>query len=215
MSIATAKPRLTIAMLALVGALVGSLWVSIARSEAARVTCPGTFTVLHNDMIGKLSLPAGQYTITVVDDQKITCPRASSRFTQFLQDYDGVLPSPWTYRAVAVGDGKFFHRTNKQIGFRVKRTAAPTPTPTPTTKYQRCPGTFTVKHNDRIGSLNLPRGKYYIYSSTSPALACATAESLFAQFLQRPAGNLPSPWRLKGSTFKNPNGTGFRVKQAF
>jgi len=216
MSIATAKPRLTIALLALAGALVGSLWVSTAQSEAARVTCPGTFSVLHNDVIGKLQLPKGKYTITVVDDQKISCQRASARFTQFLQDYNGVLPSPWVYKAVAVGDGKFFHRTNKQIGFRVQK-SSPTPGPGPTPgKFQRCPGTFRVLNNDRIGSLILPKGPYYVYSSTNPALSCKNAEAKFKLFLNYPSGALPAPWKQKGAQFTNPQkgGLGFRVKQA-
>ena len=215
MTPAIAKPRLTIALLALVGALVGSLWISTARSEAATVNC-GTFTVLHNDRIGNLSLPKGKYTINVINGDLFTCPQAVSNFRNFLYDYDGVLPRPWRYTVLGVGKGRFFKSTNKQVGFAVRQQTAPTPgpTPVPSGKFQRCPGTFRVLNNDRIGTLVLPKGPYYIYASTRGP-DCASASDLFRQFLNFPAGNLPRPWKQKGSTFTNPNGTAFKVKQAF
>ena len=217
MTPAIAKPRLTIALLALVGALVGSLWISTARSEAATVNC-GTFTVLHNDRIGNLSLPKGKYTINVINGDLFTCPQAVSNFRNFLYDYDGVLPRPWRYTVLGVGKGRFFKSTNKQVGFAVRQQTAPTPgpTPVPSGKFQRCPGTFQVLNNDRIGTLVLPKGPYYIYASTRPALSCANAEAKFRLFLNFPSGALPAPWVQKGAQFTNPQkgGLGFRVKQA-
>ena len=216
MNTAARLPRTLIALIALAGALVATLWVSTARSEAARATCPGSFTVEHNDVIGKLQLPAGKYKITLIDDQKITCPRATARFQQFLYDYDGRLPSPWVYKVIGVGDGKFFHKTDRQIGFRVQQGSSPGPTPTPG-KYQRCPGTFRVLNNDRIGALVLPKGNYFIYRSTNPALGCKYASDLFRKFLNYPSGILPAPWKLNAAkaTFTNTQkGYGFRVKQA-
>ena len=216
MNSAIAKPRLAIALLALAGALVGSLWVSTARSEAATVNC-GTFTVLHNDRIGDLSLPKGKYTVNVINGDLLSCSQATTNFRNFLWDYDGVLPRPWRYTVLGVGKGRFFQSTNKQVGFAVRRGASPAPTPGPTptpSNFVRCPGTFRVLNNDRIGSLILPKGPYYIYSSTSGP-SCSGASDLFRQFLNFPAGNLPRPWKLKGATFTNPNGTSFRVKQAF
>lgn len=218
MNSAIAKPRLVIALLALAGALVGSLWVSTARSDAATVNC-GTFTVLHNDRIGDLSLPKGKYTVNVINGDLLSCSQATTNFRNFLWDYDGVLPRPWRYTVLGVGKGRFFQSTNKQVGFAVRRGASPAPTPGPTptpSNYVRCPGTFQVLNNDRIGSLILPRGQYYIYSSTSPALSCANAEAKFKLFLSYPTGALPAPWRLSGATFTNTQkGLSFRVKQAF
>jgi hypothetical protein len=216
-------PRTLIALLALAGALAGTLWASTARSEAARVSCP-TFQVLHNDRIGNLVLPKGKYKMTVIDGSRLSCASASSQFRNFLWDYDGKLPRPWTYKAIAKGDGKFFQRTNKQVGFRVKRGTAPAPDPGPTPgptpkpgKYQRCPGTFRVLNNDRIGQLILPRGPYYIYSTVNPALSCPKASARFTKFLNYTTGALPKPWKLnaaKASFTNTRKGLGFRVKQA-
>ena len=219
MNTAARLPRTAIALLALAGALVATLWVSTARSEAARATCPGSFTVLHNDVIGKLQLPKGKYKITLIDDQqRITCQRALQRFTEFLQDYDGKLPSPWVYKVIGVGDGKFFHRTNTQLGFRVQQGTSPGPSPAPG-KYKRCKPeyNFRVLNNDRIGALILPKGIYYIYRSTNPALGCQYSVDLFRKFLNYPSGALPAPWKLNAAkaTFTNTQkGYGFRVKQA-
>ena len=218
MSTSIGKSRLAIALLALVGALIGSLWVSAARSEAATVNC-GTFTVLHNDRIGDLSLPQGKYTVTVIDGSLLSCSQATTNFRNFLWDYDGVLPRPWRYTVLGTGKGRFYQSTNRQVGFSVKRGSSPAPTPGPTptpSSYVRCPGTFQVLNNDRIGSLVLPKGQYYIYSSTDPALSCRNASAKFKLFLNDPSGVLPAPWRLRGSTFTNSQkGLSFRVKQAF
>ena len=218
MSIAIGKPRFAIALLALAGALVGSLWVSTARSEAAPVNC-GTFTVLHNDRIGDLSLPKGKYTVNVINGDLFSCTQATNDFRNFLWDYDGVLPRPWRYTVLGTGKGRFFKSTNRQVGFAVRKGASPAPTPGPTptpSRFVRCPGTFQVLGNDRIGPLALPRGPYYIYASTSPALSCANAEAKFRLFLNFPSGALPAPWVQKGAQFTNPQkgGLGFRVKQA-
>lgn len=218
MSFAVRRTRISFALLAVAGALVGSLWVSTARSEAAGASC-GTFTVLHNDRIGDLSLPKGKYTVRVINSALLSCPTAISNFRTFLWDYDGRLPSPWRYKVLGVGEGRFFQRTNTQVAFTVKKQGTPAPTPGPTPgpgNFQRCPGTFTVLNNDRIGTLILPRGPYYVYVSTNPALSCKNAEAKFKLFLNYPTGVLPAPWKQKGAQFTNPQkgGLAFRVKQA-
>jgi hypothetical protein len=222
MNTAARLPRTLIALLALAGILAGSLWASTARSEAAAVDCP-TFRVLHNDRIGNLILPAGTYKMTVINGSKLTCAAASNKFRNFLWDYDGKLPRPWTYKAVARGNGKFYQRTDSQVGFTVRKGTNPTPTPTPPgpaptpAEFKRCPGTFRVLNNDRIGKLNLPKGPYYIYRSVKPAINCANSSNLFKRFLSIPSGRLPAPWKLnaKLATFTNTDrGSQFRVKQA-
>lgn len=196
--------------------LLASLWAATERSQAAAVTCPGTFSVLHNDKIGSLSLPKGKYRITVVNGAKLSCPSATRNFQNFLWDYDGILPKPWTFRVLGVGDGKFFQRTNTAVGFRVKRVSTPRTVAT-RAAWQRCPGSFRVLNNDRIGGLALPKGPYFIYRSTNPALGCTNASDLFRKFLNYPSGMLPAPWKLNSSTavFTNTQKRfGFRIKKA-
>jgi hypothetical protein len=59
----------------------------------------------------------------------------------------------------------------------------------------QCPATFRVLHNDRIGPAVLPQGVYVITTQRA-TLACATASSLFTQFLSDYDGNLPKGWAV-------------------
>ena len=104
-----------------------ALALALAPSaSAAEATCPGSFEVLHNDRIGAMQLPAGPYTITVLDTATMGCTEASQLFTQFLEDWDGRLPRPWVAnnatRTFTAGRGS-------SVGFRVTQ-GAPTPADT-------------------------------------------------------------------------------------
>jgi hypothetical protein len=80
----------------------------------------------------------------------------------------------------------------------------------------RCPATFHVLHDDRIGRLKLPQGHYRIRILDDQALGCARASKLFAKFLQDFDGVLPGKWRLKVATatfIKRGTDVGFRVKK--
>jgi hypothetical protein len=186
------------------------------RYPATGKACPSFFHVLHNDHIGKLKLPAGEYRITLLSVGRISCARASRYFAQFLQDFDGKLPRPWT---IDVETGSF-ERGSRNIGFRVKPTGNP-PNPSgggnryPSKGQKRCAGTFRVVHRDHIGKLKLPAGPYII-STLSSKLSCGSASNLFRQFLDDPNGRLPSPWAVntKNGTFRRGKGSskGFRVK---
>lgn len=217
MDFAVRRTRMSFALLAIAAAMVGSLWISTTRSEAAGASC-GTFTVEHNDRIGNLSLPKGKYTVRVIDSALLTCPTAIANFRNFLWDYDGKLPSPWRYKVLGTGQGKFFQRTNPQVAFTAKKQGSPSPTPGPTPgpgRFVRCPGTFKVLHNDMIGGLVIPKGPYYIYVSSSGNPSCASAEDRFAKFLT--LGQPRAPWILKpaSAVFSNPKtGAAFRIKQA-
>jgi len=57
--------------------------------------CPGSFQVLHNDVIGPLSFPAGFYKLIRLNSQSPTCAQVASLFRQFLNLPSGRLPSPW------------------------------------------------------------------------------------------------------------------------
>jgi hypothetical protein len=183
------------------------------RHPATGLLCPGTFQVLHNDHIGKLSVPKGQYTITLLSAGSFSCSKASKKFAAFLQDFDGKLPSPW----IVDNQTATFSKAGTHVGFRVEPAVNPTPGgggkvyPGGT----KCPGTFRVLHNDSIGSLSLPKGRYVITIGKSGKPTCSQASTLLAKFLDDPDGDLPSPWKLKASTgtFSAP-GKSFRIKPA-
>ena len=110
------------------------------------------FRVLQNDWIGTFAIPKGDYTLSLLSIGPMTCGQATSRFSAFLQDWDGRLPSPWTARP---GTGTFM-KGSIYVGFRIAPAVTPLPGPTPT-RGTRCPGTFRVQHNDRIGALSCRR----------------------------------------------------------
>ena len=178
-------------------------------------TCPGTFQVLHNDRIGSFAIPRGHYEITLLGAGRISCPAASSYFTRFLDDFDGVLPRPWF---VDPETGSFM-RGSRNVGFRIKKVVGPPrPSGGGSGVYpggNRCPGSFRVLSNDRIGRLRLGRGPYRI-TLLSRRLSCRRASTLFRSFLLDYQGNLPRPWVVNAQTgtFTRGRGsrTGFRVK---
>lgn len=196
---------------ALVAGLAAAFALPAATASAA-TRCPATFQVLHNDRIGAMTLPAGPYYIYVTN---LTCAQASALFAEFLQDYDGILRYPWRANAAR----RSF--TNGRSSFSVRQVSRTRPTPptppTPSNAYT-CGGTFSVLHDDRIGTARLPKGQYRIQLLSS-GITCTTASTLFARFLNFPSGRLPSPWgyaplgrRTPGATFTNgANGTAFRV----
>lgn len=186
------------------------------RYPVSGLSCPSFFRVLHNDHIGKLNVPAGQYRITLLAAGGITCSRASSLFASFLQDFDGKLPRPWRLH---VQTGTF--SSNYNVGFRVKEAVGAPAQPTPVGRHPadgtRCPGFFEVENNDRIGSLRLPAGNYIITTLRGGNVSCSEAADEFEQFLNNPTGDLPRPWRLnasKGVFTQGRSRNGFRVKPA-
>ena len=71
--------------IATLAALLASLALAAPGASAASPHCSSTFSVLHNDRIGALRVPAGEYDITLIRPNRITvrgrrsCLRASSR----------------------------------------------------------------------------------------------------------------------------------------
>ena len=179
--LAVARHAKILSLALVVAAIVG---LSAAPSAPAAVArCKSSFAVLHNDSVGALSIPKGQYYLTPVG---LNCAAASELFTRFLDDFDGVLPGGW---AVNAANGSFVNTiTSQSISI-----GSPLP-PKPSSRGV-CPGTFTVEHNDRIGRLSLRAGKYQI--SVRGGLACNAAASQLAFFLFHDfAGTLPKPWKL-------------------
>jgi hypothetical protein len=186
------------------------------RHPYSGTTCPGYFQVLHNDHIGRLSVPAGPYRITLLAVGRLSCSRASTLFANFLQLYTGRLPFPWR---LDVRTATFSASHN--VGFRVKPAVGPAPRPTPSGRHpsdgRRCRGFFRVLNNDRIGALRLPRGNYIVTVLRGGNVSCSEASSEFRQFLNLPQGNLPRPWVLnarKGVFRQRGTRNGFRVKPA-
>jgi len=193
----------------LIAALPATPLASPARSEAATSKCPATFRVLHDDQIGKLALRKGNYRIKLLDDELLSCKRASKLFAKFLQDFDGKLGGGWRVQArtatFSKGSGAGF--SVKRVGQRSGNGGGRHPSGDATT----CP-TFRVLNDDRIGSVRFPKGTYQM--TALGTLTCAKASSMFADFLQRFAGDLPGAWRLDGSTgtfLRGASGKGFQV----
>lgn len=194
-----------------VGLALGVTAPAVAQSGA----CTASFHVLHDDTIGRLSLPAGIYQLATTET---TCATASHLFSQFLRDYDGRLPSPWRYSVQGDGRGTFTGRGS----FTVTRTGDVNATPTGGSASNgggshgdlACPGFFEVEHNDRIGVVRFPAGEYRI-SLLGGNLTCGSAVRNFRRFLERPAGNLPGGWVLLADAAEFVRGSshdGFRLE---
>ncbi len=190
------------------------LAINAGKASAARVQCPGTFRVLHNDHVGRMSLPAGSYQITILSSGRPSCTAASKLFTRFLEDFDGKLP-----RGYRISAAKRAFVQSPGVGFAVKRNGGGGGGGGGGGRHPKngrfCPATFRVLHNDHIGKLQLPKGNYWIILLQKNGLTCARASSLFTKFLAFPGGRLPNPWQVNPQTAKfrrGPHGNGFRVK---
>jgi hypothetical protein len=176
-----------------------------AANAQAPSACPGTFHVLHDDHIGALPVAGGQYELRATG---LTCAQASSAFAAFLSDYNGVLPKPWRYN----GENTFARGTDG-TAFTFARQDAP-PVPGPDSHGDlACPGSFRVLHNDRVGRLSIPRGRYRI-TVLGPNLSCVAAERRFARFLKHPDGKLRG-WTVlpdSGEFVRRSTTDGFRIK---
>jgi len=200
---------------------IASLLVAMAtpsRADAARIQCAGTFRVLHNDHVGRLSLPRGNYRITILSSGRPSCAQASALFTRFLEDYDGRLPGSWR---VAVASSTFVRATG--VGFHVARGGRGGGEGSSEeggggghpTGGRFCPSAFRVLNRDHIGPLRLAAGRYWIVLLQRRGLSCKQASRLFTRFLDDVSGHLPPPWVLEAQTAsfrRSASGAGFRVK---
>jgi len=203
---------------------IAALLVALAapsRADAARTQCAGLFRVLHDDHIGKLSLPRGGYRITTLSSGRPNCAHASALLTRFLEDWDGRLPGGWR---VAAASRTFLRAPG--VGFHVAPNRGgggggneEEEESGGNARYGQlfCPGTFRVLNNDRIGPLRLAKGPYWIIRLQRQGLGCGQASRLFTRFLDDFDGVLPAPWILEPQTAsfrRSASGVGFRVKPA-
>jgi hypothetical protein len=164
----------------------------LSPKPSSRGVCPGTFTVEHNDRIGRLSLRAGKYQVTVRGG--LSCATATSELAFFLfHDFAGTLPRPWKLNLAAQRfskgkasfNVKFVSRSGKSGGGGVHPNLAIT-----------CPNTVSLAASTTLGSLIIPAGSYYVNVFSN--LSCSTATSDFKQFVT--AGALPAQWTLQADT---------------
>lgn len=221
-------PNLTRLRPARLGGLVAvcsivALLVAMAapsRADAARVQCTGTFRVLHDDHVGSLTLPRGNYRITILASGRPSCAQAAALFTRFLEDFDGKLPGGWR---VGAANSTFLRAPG--VGFHVARAGAGGGGGGEGEEEDEgggggshgalfCPAPFRVLNNDRIGPLRIAKGDYSIVLLQRRGLACSQAAQLVARFLEDFNGVLPVPWVLEPQTasFRRSTGAGFRIK---
>lgn len=201
--------------LALTAALFATLALSLGASSASAASCP-SFRVLHDDRIGPAVLPAGNYKVTTAPASGLTCAGASKLFTRFLEDFDGVLPSPW--RVNAQGSGKASFTQGGKAGFSVALSSGGGGEGGTNKELGvLCKNVFTVNSNVVLGPVTFVKGQYLLYLPPRSGIGCERAATLFTRFLGSPAGRLPSPWRLENQTatfFKpeHPARSAFRVE---
>ncbi|HEX2162129.1 MAG TPA: hypothetical protein VHF88_09960 [Thermoleophilaceae bacterium] len=206
------RPSLRRSLIAAGLVSIAALLPAAPAAAQSPVVCPATFHVLHDDSIGDLELPAGNYQVTVRGG--LSCPASSEWLARFLEDFNGVLPRPWRLDS----DSASFSRGASAVGFGVARVATPSGGGSGgrhPLSGRLCPGTFRVLNNDRIGSLRLPRGNYTITALSLNRPTCSRASRLFTRFLNDFTGDLPGRWSLDPQTATFRRGAasfGFRVK---
>jgi hypothetical protein len=210
-----------IALVALIGLLAATALGIAARPAGAAMTimpvvgvkpCTG-FRVLHNDRIGAAVFPAGTYTITN-EAAGLTCKSSAELFARFLEDFDGVLPKPWTVAPESNGNASFL--SGGGAGFSVTLTKKGEEGGTNPDLGSICPNTFTVNSTTVVGALRFTKGKFLIALPSGTAISCNQAVVLFQRFLGT-GGPLPPPWKLVNQTatfYKpaNPIGSAFRIE---
>ncbi len=165
---------------------------SFTTSANAANTCP-SFRVLHNDRIGTVKIPEGQYAVA---PKGVTCKNSSILIARFLNDWDGNLPDGWK---VTGGSTIKFTKTGTSESISMKIQVKPSGGGS-NIQNGVCPGNFTVLHNDRVGGMPLKAGQYRI---TTKGLYCWFDVEKLAYFLDyNESGKLPSPWTVVKSMLK-------------
>ncbi|MBJ7331046.1 MAG: hypothetical protein JHC95_14200 [Solirubrobacteraceae bacterium] len=183
-----------------------SIRVALVKPASA-TSCAGTFAIYTPVTAAGLRIGLGQWALTVSGG--LSCTIANQVFVQTADT--NILPQGW---AVNTATNTFTRGTQSFVAANT----GSAPSGIGRTTTTRCPGTFTVRHDDKIGALRLPKGKYVISTLPSGAVSCPTASDMLKLFLERPSGNLPSPWKLNAQTATftrgGSSGTGFHIEPA-
>lgn len=151
-----------------------------AAPAAATDGCPGQFLVFQPAPAGPVSLRAGSYEIRVLN---LSCITASNAFASFIGRDD--LPESWTANVPTktfIGKGGSFSVSLPRAGGPGLGEGA-----------GGCP-TFSVMHDDRIGSVALPKGQYAVKPRGEEPLACLVAARVLARALDDPSAAPSAPW---------------------
>lgn len=164
--------------------------------------CPGAFLVYQSLPAGPVKLPAASYNITVIN---MSCNAASGALESFLGREE--LPPPWTVNVAT----KTF--SNKAAGSFSLSGSKKRPGDPPD-----CP-LFTIAPRDRIGTFQLPRGRYALRPGGTDPLSCLAAARRLIVALEEPPGQL-SGWRATpladahpGATLRNAAGQTITVRR--
>jgi hypothetical protein len=79
--------------------------------------CPGVFTVQHDDVIGRLDVPKGNYLFVPLANSGLSCQRVVDLIREFLAIPDASLPSRWV---VDTSTGTLRKGKRSKVGFRIK-----------------------------------------------------------------------------------------------
>ena len=79
--------------------------------------CPAPFRVLHNDRIGPLRVPRGDYWIVLLQRRGLSCAQAEALFVRFLESPGNRLPLPWL---IEPQTASFLRGSAAGVGFRIK-----------------------------------------------------------------------------------------------
>ena len=209
-------PKIRIFLLALAVAGLAAVPAASAQAPAAGAAgkCP-QFRVLHNDTISGVKFPAGPYNMVT---SLMSCTQSTTYFQQFLAA--GRVPSGWKVAIIPGTQKRRFTKLGTKVDFQATPATESAPGPGATGAFS-CPGTFHVLHNDRIGRMSLPAGRYQITLLSSQVqvtgLTCQVASNDFAIFLRQDwSGALPSPWYANSSTktfYRGSPDVGFRVRR--
>ena len=164
--------------------------------------------MLHDDHIGDLTIPAGNYRLNLMSAERMTCDQAASSLASFLQDYNGRLPRPWFVDAET---GTFLNGSIN-AGFWIEPVSG---TPFKTVLKlpgdgTPCAGTFQVLHDVKIGALNVPKGHYLFVPLAQSNLSCKQVVTLLRRFLAAPQNQLPGRGWWPGRRARSPTAAAAR-----
>lgn len=165
---------------------------SAAQTGTSAQACSGTFQVLNDTRIGLLALKKGAYGLT--PQGGLGCADAAKQFTTFLNEaYDGDLAAPWRLVAAerrfvrgTADTGRGFTVTPLEGGGTEAATAG-------------CPTPYTQPRTAKVGTLEVPRGRFQLTLVTGQA-TCQRLTELITGFLQSGRRTLPTGWTFSSET---------------